>query len=45
MSLTSHLTKRLVDLLEEHRIIVWYDSESAFAEYAAAFRQWIAAVL
>ena len=28
MSVTSHLTRRLSDLLEEHRIVVWYDRES-----------------
>lgn len=38
MSLTSHLNKRMMELLEEHRIVVWYDGEGAFAEYASAFR-------
>jgi len=38
MSLASHLSKRLIELLEEHRILVWYDSEGVFAEYASAFR-------
>ena len=38
MSLTSHLNKRLIDLLEEYRIVVWYDREDAFKEFAAAFR-------
>ena len=38
MSLTSHLTKCLVDLLEEHRIVVWYDQVSAFADFASTFR-------
>lgn len=38
MSVTSYLTKRLIDLLEEHRIVVWYDREDAFKDFAAAFR-------
>ena len=38
MSLTSHLTKHLLDLLEERRIVVWYDHEGAFRDFAAAFR-------
>ncbi|MBI4306997.1 MAG: PglZ domain-containing protein [Chloroflexi bacterium] len=38
MRLTTYLGKRLVDLLEEHRIVVWYDREGAFAEYASTFR-------
>ena len=38
MSLTSHLTKLLLDLLEERRIVVWYDREAAFKDHAAAFR-------
>ena len=38
MSLTSHLTKHLLDLLEERRIVVWYDREGAFRDFAAAFQ-------
>ena len=38
MSVTSHLTKHLLDLLEERRIVVWYDREDAFRDFAAAFR-------
>ncbi len=38
MSLTSHLTKRLIDLLDEHRIVVWYDREGAFADFASVIR-------
>jgi len=38
MSVTTHLTTRLVALLEEHRIVVWYDCERAFADFASAFR-------
>ena len=37
MSLTPYLKKRLVDLLEEKRVVVWYDSEKAFEEVARAF--------
>ena len=38
MSLTSHLTTHLRNLLEEHRIVVWYDREDAFRDFAGAFR-------
>ena len=38
MSVSSHLTKRLLDLVEEHRIVVWYDGEDAFKDFVAAFR-------
>jgi len=38
LSLTAHLTKRLIDLLEERRVVVWYDRENAFGEFASAFR-------
>ena len=38
MSLTSYLTKHLLALLEEHRIVVWYDREDAFGDFASAFR-------
>ena len=38
MSLTSHLTKHLLDLLEEHRIVVWYDHEDAFEGFVANFK-------
>lgn len=37
MSLTSYLTKRLMDLLSEKRVVVWYDGEKAFGEFARAF--------
>lgn len=37
MSLTSYIRKRLADLLEEHRVVVWYDGEQAFGEIAQAF--------
>ena len=38
MSLTSHLTKHLLDLLGEYRIVVWYDGDDAFRDFAGAFR-------
>ncbi len=37
MSLTSYIRKRLADLLEEHRVVVWFDSEQAFGEIAQSF--------
>jgi hypothetical protein len=36
--LKAYLNKRLVDLLEEKRVVVWYDGEKAFEEVASAFR-------
>ncbi len=38
MRVSSHIHKQLIDLLERHRIVVWHDSERAFAEFAQAFR-------
>ena len=38
MSVTSHLSKRLMDLLEENRIVVWFDGEGAFRNIVAGFR-------
>ena len=38
MSLTFHLTKCLLALVEEHRIVVWYDGEDAFRDLVASFR-------
>ncbi len=37
MSLTSYLKKRLIDLLEEKRVVVWYDEEKAFQDIARGF--------
>lgn len=37
MSLTAYLKKRLVDLLEQKRVVVWYDGEKAFEEIARVF--------
>jgi len=37
VSLTSYLKKRLIDLLEEKRVVVWYDGEKAFQDIARAF--------
>jgi hypothetical protein len=34
VSLKAYLNKRLVDLLEEKRVVVWYDGEKAFEEVA-----------
>jgi hypothetical protein len=38
VSLTAYLKKRLTDLLEEKRVVVWYDGEEAFGEIARIFR-------
>lgn len=38
MSLTDYLKKRLTDLLEEKRVVVWYDGEDAFGEIARTFK-------
>ncbi len=38
MSLTAYLKKRLTDLLEEKRVVVWYDGEDAFGEIARTFK-------
>jgi len=37
MSLTAYVNKRLIDLLQEKRVIVWYDAEQAFGDVAASF--------
>ena len=38
MNVSAHLRKRLIDLLDDHRIVVWYDSEKAFGEFVTAFK-------
>ena len=38
MSLTAYLNKRMMDLLDEKRVVVWYDGEKAFEEVAQGFR-------
>ena len=38
MSVTSYLGKRLLDLLEEHRIVVWFDGEDTFRDLVTEFR-------
>lgn len=38
MSLAAYLKKRLTDLLEERRVVVWYDGEAAFGEVARVFK-------
>jgi hypothetical protein len=37
VSLTAYLRKRLLDLLDEKRVLVWYDAEQAFGEVARTF--------
>lgn len=37
MSLTAYLRKRLVDLLDERRLLVWYDGEQAFGQVPRTF--------
>jgi hypothetical protein len=37
MSLTAYVNKRLIDLLQEKRVVVWYDAEQAFGDVAASF--------
>ena len=31
MSVSAHIHRRLVDLLEESRVVVWYDGEEHYA--------------
>jgi hypothetical protein len=38
VSLAAYLKKRLTDLLEEKRVVVWYDGEAAFEEVARALK-------
>lgn len=38
MSLAAYLKKRLTDLLEEKRVVVWYDGERVFEELATNFK-------
>ena len=37
MKLTSFLHKKLIDLLNDRRIVVWYDPEGDFKDFAASF--------
>lgn len=37
MSLTAYIHKRLLDRLDERRVVVWYDSERAFGDLVASF--------
>lgn len=37
MTVSAHVRKRLVDLLEEKRVVVWYDGERAFHEIVKSF--------
>lgn len=38
MRLAAYIKKRVIDLLEDKRVVVWYDGEAAFAEVAQAFQ-------
>jgi len=38
VSLAAYLKKRLIDLLEEKRVVVWYDADAAFEDVARAFK-------
>jgi hypothetical protein len=38
VSLAAYLKKRLTDLLEERRVVVWYDGEAAFEDVAESFK-------
>lgn len=38
MTFTSFLHKKLIDLLNDRRIVVWYDAEGDFKVFAAAFK-------
>ena len=38
MSVAAFLYRQLVDLLEDHRVVVWYDAEGAFREWATQSR-------
>ena len=37
MSLEGYLRKRLTDIIEEKRVVVWFDGEKAFGEIAEKF--------
>ena len=37
MSFSSYLRKRVIDLLNDHRIVVWYDAESDFKVFVSSF--------
>lgn len=37
MSLTDFLQNKIIDLLQEHRIVVWYDEAGDFGEYIERF--------
>src|SRR4051812_30070615 len=38
MSVIAYIHRQLVDLLEERRVVVWYDPEKTLRELAADFR-------
>jgi hypothetical protein len=37
MSVSTYVHRHLVDLLEEHRVVVWYGGEEAMRELAVQF--------
>jgi hypothetical protein len=37
VSIAGYLKKRVIDLLEENRVVVWYDSEKAFGDIIRSF--------
>ena len=37
MSVSAHIHRRLVDLLEESRVVVWYDGEGTMRALAMQF--------
>ncbi|MBC8432681.1 MAG: PglZ domain-containing protein [Desulfobacterales bacterium] len=38
MALSKYLRKRLIDLINDRRIVVWYNAEGDFREFAATFK-------
>lgn len=45
MRLNEHLTQVLRNLLERHRVVVWYDGECAFGDFVAACKLPVTAVV
>lgn len=38
MTASAYIRRQLVDLLEERRVVVWYDADGALQGYAAQFK-------
>ena len=38
MRLSAHLRQRLTDLLNEYRLVIWYDGERAFGDFVSGFQ-------